>query len=134
MVKMQIEYIGDLRCKAVHGPSGSMVETDAPADNQGKAERFSPTDLCGVSLATCMATTLAIKGKPKGWRLESMKVEVQKQMSSEGSRRIVRLPVEVWMPADFPAQDRAEAEQIARNCPALLSLHPSIDIPIVFHW
>lgn len=134
MVRMTVTYKGELRCEAEHGPSGYRIETDAPADNHGRAERFSPTDLLGVSLASCMATTMSIKGRPHGWRLEGMKVQVEKYMSSEGPRRMVRLPVTLIMPSDFPAGDRALAEEIAATCPARISLHPAIEVPVTFIW
>ncbi len=134
MVKMSAEYVGGYRCTARHEPSGYVIETDAPADNHGRAERFSPTDLMGAALATCAATTLAIKGAPRGWKLEGMEVRYEKQMSSTGPRRVELLPVRIKMPANFPAADRAIAQEIADNCPAKLSLHPDIKAPITFEW
>ena len=134
MVKMNVEYSGELRCKAKHGPSGSQLETDAPADNHGKAERFSPTDLLGTALAACAATTLSIKGMPKGWDFKGLKMEVNKEMSSEGPRRIARLPLEVWMPHALPQADRDEVEQIIKNCPVMKSLSSDIQIPVTIHW
>lgn len=87
MVQMKIEYTGDLRCRATHGPSGSQIETDAPADNHGKAERFSPTDLVGAALASCIATTLGIVALRKGWNLRGMRVEVEKDMTTSPPRK-----------------------------------------------
>ncbi len=134
MVKMSIVYEGGLRCSAVHGPSGSKIETDAPADNHGRAERFSPTDLVGAALASCIATTLGIVGLRKGWTFDGMRVEVAKEMSSSGPRRIAKLPVEIFMPAAMPAEERAEVERIADACPVRKSLHPEIEVPMKFHW
>ena len=134
MVKMSIVYEGELRCSAVHGPSASKIETDAPADNQGKAERFSPTDLVGAALASCIATTLGIVGQRKGWKLDGMKLEVGKEMTSSGARKIARLPVDLWMPATMAVEDRAEVERVAHSCPVHKSLHPDIDAPITIHW
>ena len=134
MVPMSFVYRGDLRCEATHDPSSCKIETDAPADNQGKAQRFSPTDLMGVALATCAGTTLAIKGRPRGWKLDGMRMKVEKHMSAEGPRRVARLPVDIWMPSDFPVADRALAQEIADQCPARKSLHPDIDATITFHW
>lgn len=134
MVSMTITYEGGLRCSAVHGPSGSRIETDAPADNHGRAERFSPTDLVGTALASCIATTLGIVALRKGWQLEGLRVEVKKEMTTSGPRRIARLPVEVHMPVAMPAESRDEVLRIAQTCPVHKSLHPDIEAPIVLHW
>ena len=134
MVKMSVVYEGGMRCSAVHGPSKSNLETDAPADNHGKAERFSPTDLVGAALATCIATTLGILGRGKDWKLEGMRLDVVKEMSSSGPRRIARLAVEIWMPHALGEADRAEIERIAHSCPVHRSLNPEIEAPVIFHW
>ena len=134
MVQMEISYKGALRCELKHGPSGTVVETDAPADMGGQAARFSPTDLVGAALAACIATTLGIVGKRKGWSVDGMKVHVGKVMTETGPRKIARLPVEIWMPANFPQEHRAEAERIAHTCPVHKSLNPDIDAPITTHW
>lgn len=134
MVKMSVVYEGGLRCSAVHGPSGSKIETDAPADNHGRAERFSPTDLMGAALASCIATTLGIVALRKGWKLEGMRVDVSKEMSSSGPRRIARLPVEIHMPATMTAEERAEVERVADACPVRKSLHPEVEVPLKLHW
>lgn len=134
MVHMIVDYTGELRCRATHGPSGSMIETDAPADNHGKAERFSPTDLVGAALASCIATTLGILALRKGWDLKGMRVEVDKEMTSTPPRKIARLPVELWMPASMSAEDRQLVENTARSCPVHRSLSPDVDAPITVHW
>jgi len=134
MVQMKIEYAGDLRCRATHGPSGSQIETDAPADNHGKAERFSPTDLVGAALASCIATTLGIVALRKGWDLRGMRVEVEKDMTTSPPRKIARLPVQVWMPAVMSPEDTQLVENTARSCPVHRSLSPDVDAPITVHW
>lgn len=134
MVHMTIDYVGDLRCQATHGPSGSQIETDAPADNFGKAERFSPTDLVGVALASCIATTLGIVAKRKGWDLTGMRVVVDKEMTSSPPRKIARLPVVVSMPRSFPPDDKQLLENTAQTCPVHRSLSSDIDAPIIFRW
>jgi putative redox protein len=134
MVKMTVGYKGDLRCEAVHGPSGSMIETDAPADNHGKAQRFSPTDLVGAALATCIATVLGIAAQRKGWDLTGLKIELTKDMSATPPRRIERLDVQVYMPASLPEADRQQVSHIAHSCPVHKSLHPDIQAPITIHW
>lgn len=134
MVHMTVTYSGELRCRATHGPSGSMIETDAPADNHGKAERFSPTDLVGAALASCIATTLGILALRKGWDLKGLRVEVDKEMTSTPPRKIARLPVVLWMPAAMSDEDRQLIENTARSCPVHRSLSPDVDAPITVKW
>ena len=81
MVKVTVEYRGDLHCVAKHGPSGAALETDAPVDNQGKGEAFSPTDLVGAALGSCMATIMGIYARANGIPLEGMRLEVTKEMT-----------------------------------------------------
>lgn len=134
MVEITGEYVGELRCVLKHGPSGSMIETDAPADNQGKAERFSPTDLVATALISCIATTLAIRTRAKGWNFEDMKLRVEKHMSADAPRRIVKLPVDIWIPLDLRPEERSEVETIIRNCPVYKSIHPDIQTPTNIFW
>ena len=134
MVKMSIVYEGGLRCAATHGPSGNRIETDAPADNHGRAERFSPTDLVGAALATCISTTLGIAALKRTWVFDGMRIEVGKEMTATPPRKIARLAVEIWMPAGLPEADRPEIERIAHACPVHRSLSPEVDVPIVIHW
>src|SRR5437763_12508536 len=98
MVNISVEYTGDLHCDAVHGPSDARIATDAPTDNKGKGEAFSPTDLVATALATCMSTTMGIKAQELGVALRGMTVSVQKEMSKDAPRRIVGLPWEVHIP------------------------------------
>jgi hypothetical protein len=134
MIEIHIDYQGDLRTHAVHGPSQTELITDAPVDNQGLGESFSPTDLVATALGTCMATIMGIVAKRKGIDLRGMIIRVEKHMSADLPRRIVRLPVtvEVPLPADHP--DRALLEASALGCPVFHSLHPDIDKPVTFAW
>ncbi len=132
MVKVAIEYEGDLHCTAAHGPSGSRVVTDAPVDNQGKGEAFSPTDLMAAALGTCMATIMGIYARRKGIDLKGMKIEVAKEMSADLPRRIARLATVIQFPAG--AEKDPALEQAALTCPVHKSLHPDIDKPVAFHW
>ena len=93
MVKVSINYTGNLHCDATHGPSQSKIATDAPADNKGKGEAFSPTDLVATALGTCISTTMGIKAEELGVDLRGMKVSVQKEMSKDAPRRIIALPL-----------------------------------------
>lgn len=134
MVEINVTYEGSLRCRAKHGPSGTELITDAPTDNMGKGEAFSPTDLVATALATCIATTMGIVAKRKGFELGTMKLHVEKHMSTDTPRRIAKLPVKIWvgLPADHP--ERPLLESAANGCPVHKSLHPDIELPIEFIW
>ena len=138
MVTIEGRYIGDLHCEAVHQPSGARIATDAPADNMGKGEAFSPTDLVATALGTCVVTTMAIFAQKHGWQLDGVGVHVQKEMTQELPRKIARLPTTLTVPNEIAhaldASARAQLEQVANNCPVKLSIHPTIDAPITFKW
>jgi uncharacterized OsmC-like protein len=134
MVKITGEYQGELHCVASHEPSGITLITDAPRDNQGRGEAFSPTDLVATALATCMATTMAIAARQHGLELRGLKFEVSKEMSTEGPRRIARLTTHLWMPFAKATAPASLLERVAHACPVHKSLDPSVDKPIVFHW
>jgi putative redox protein len=134
MVNVSIEYTGDLHCEATHGPSGSRIDTDAPTDNQGKGEAFSPTDLVATALGTCMSTIMGMKADELGVDLRGMKVSVEKQMSKDAPRRIVGLPSEVHVPLPPHSPHRAALEQAALNCPVHKSLPAEIERPTRFFW
>lgn len=134
MVHMDISYLGALRCEAVHGPSGAKILTDAPVDNHGKGEAFSPTDLAATSLGACMATIMGICAQQHGVNLEGVKVGVDKTMSTDSPRRIVKIEVAftIPLPPDFPK--RKTLENAALACPVHHSLHPSIEQIVRFDW
>jgi uncharacterized OsmC-like protein len=134
MVKIDIEYTGDLHCDATHGPSQSQLATDAPADNKGKGEAFSPTDLVATALGTCISTTMGIKAEQLGVDLRGMRVTVEKEMSQDGPRRIVALPSEVHIPLPPNHPQREVLEQTALNCPVHKSLPAEIQRPTKFFW
>lgn len=134
MVKVSIEYSGGLHCSAIHGPSQTQIETDAPTDNKGKGDAFSPTDLVATALGTCMATTMAIRAEEKGIDLRGLRISVRKEMSKEGPRRIAALPSEVHFPLPPTSPHRQFLEEIALNCPVHKSLPSEIDRPTKFFW
>ncbi|MFA6287762.1 MAG: OsmC family protein [Opitutaceae bacterium] len=134
MVKITGEYQGDLHCLAVHEPSDNRLATDAPKDNQGRGGAFSPTDLTATSLATCIATTMAIVARRHGVELNGLKFEVTKEMSADAPRRIVRLATQLWLPIAKTDEMAKLLEHAAHHCPVHQSLHPQIDKPVVFHW
>jgi len=128
-----ITYEGNLRCNAVHLQSGSPIETDAPTDNRGKGERFSPTDLVCTALGTCMVTTMAIKVADMGIELKGTKVNVKKYMLSN-PRRIGKIDVQVLYPETLILEEEKWEllKSIADNCPVMKSIHPDIEVNTVF--
>ena len=128
-------YAGELRTVATHIQSGSEIETDAPVDNQGKGERFSPTDLVATALGACMATTMGIKARDMPVELRGMKVSVQKIMKPD-PRRIAGINVSFDFPGTLQVEEkhRAILERTAHTCPVMYSIHPDIDVKVVFNW
>ncbi|HEX4925445.1 MAG TPA: OsmC family protein [Bdellovibrionales bacterium] len=133
MVKMSVVYQGQKHCELTHEPSQSKIETDAPRDNQGKGERFSPTDLVGAALASCILTTMAIVGDRDGLKLEGARAEVEKVMA-DSPRRIDSLIVRVTLPAALTSDQRRKMEATAKACPVHRSLHPEVKIPMTFNY
>ncbi|HEU4420179.1 MAG TPA: OsmC family protein [Planctomycetota bacterium] len=133
MVTITAQYEGDLCCTAVHGPSGSKLQTDAPKDNEGLGRFFSPTDLVATALGTCILTTMGIVARRHGIELKGAHVSVEKHMNSN-PRRIGRLPAEVTMPGSFTAEQKKLLEAAAHACPVHKSLHADIESPITFRW
>ncbi|MCU0334357.1 MAG: OsmC family protein [Chitinophagaceae bacterium] len=130
-----IKYNGALRCQAVHEQSQTLIESDAPTDNRGKGERFSPTDLTCTSLGLCLLTTMAIKATDMGVELAGATAQVQKFMSKEPPRRIVRIEVAVQLPALALGQkERDILEATGNACPVARSLHPDVEQVISYHW
>src|SRR5512138_571667 len=105
-VQIQCRYEGELHCTAVHGPSRSAMATDAPADNQGRAETFSPTDLVATALGSCMLTIMGIYARPRNIRIEGARAVVEKEMTKTPPRRIARLHVHVTLPATLTEKQR----------------------------
>jgi putative redox protein len=134
MVNVSIKYTGNLHCDATHGPSQSKIGTDAPTDNKGKGEAFSPTDLVATALGTCMSTIMGMKADELGVDLKGMTVSVQKEMSKDAPRRIVGLPSEVHIPLPANTPHREALEQAALKCPVHKSLPPEINRPTKFFW
>ena len=132
MIAIDLSYQGGLRCSATHLPSGNILTTDAPVDNNGKGEAFSPTDLVATALGACMATVMGIVAERKGIALEEMNIQVRKHMSEDTPRRISKLEVDIRMPLPASHPERKLLESAARGCPVHHSLHP--DIEIVFNW
>jgi len=134
MVEISIKYLGDLRCEATHGPSGTILLTDAPVDNEGRGEAFSPTDLTATSLGTCMLTIMGIVARRHSVDLGETNVKAVKHMSTEPPRRIAKLEIvfTIPLPSDHPQRKLLEAA--AKGCPVHLSLHPAVVQDIRFDW
>jgi len=135
MVKSTGIYKGGLNCELTHGPSGQVLETDAPKDNQGRGAAFSPTDLGAAAFGSCIVTTMAIAAKLRlGFDIPGVRWEVTKEMSADKPRRIVRLAVQVWLPIAKAQDPEGVLEAAGLNCPMEHSLHPSIERAVTFHW
>jgi putative redox protein len=129
-----IIYQGDLRCKATHLQSGTVVETDAPTDNRGKGEKFSPTDILCVSLATCIITTMALKARDMNIELKDTKIDVTKHMLKD-PRRVAQIDVTIHFPQlQLDAKDKLILERTGNNCPVTKSLHPDLKTNIEYNW
>lgn len=133
MVSISVEYTGGFHCTARHGPSGAQLDTDAPTDNQGKGEAFSPTDLVATALGTCIATTMAIVGERHQIDLRGMTVQVNKEMA-DAPRRIGRLTTEVHIPLPSDHPQRELLEKTALGCPVHRSLAAEMERPTEFFW
>jgi putative redox protein len=134
MVKISIDYTGGLHCSATHGPSKAKVETDAPVDNNGKGESFSPTDLVATAFGACMATLMGIIAQRNQVELKGMKIEVIKEMSADSPRRISKLTTDLWVPLSKNHPKREAIEAAALGCPVHHSIHPGIERVVNFHW
>jgi putative redox protein len=129
-----IVYKGDLRCECTHLQSGTIIETDAPTDNRGKGERFSPTDTVCVALGTCMITTMGIRAADMKVDLTNTKLEVTKHMQSE-PRRIKKIEVTLnFPPLSLEEKDQALFEKIGNACPVIKSLHPDVEVVAKYNW
>jgi putative redox protein len=134
MVEIHVDYEGELHCNALHLPSGNRLVTDAPVDNNGRGEAFSPTDLVATALGACMATVIGIVARRKEIPVEGMKVSVRKFMSEDLPRRISRLELDLEMPLPGDHPDRALLESTARGCPVHHSIHPDIEVVMNWKW
>lgn len=128
-------YKGQLRCECTHLQSGTVIETDAPTDNRGKGERFSPTDTVCVALATCIVTTMGIKSADMNIDLTGTNIEVKKHMIAD-PRRIGQIDVILNFPAalQLEEKDRTILQRVGDNCPVAKSLHPDLKLNVVYNW
>jgi uncharacterized OsmC-like protein len=131
MVKIDVTYDGNLRCTATHGPSGKQLITDAPVDNMGKGESFSPTDLLATSMLTCIMTIVAIRADSKKIDISGMTGSVEKTMASS-PRRVAKLEVVVNLPYGLDMKDRAWLITEGCNCPVCVSVSESMEVDVTF--
>ena len=131
MVRIDTTYDGNLRCTATHGPSGKQLITDAPVDNMGKGESFSPTDLLATSMLTCIMTIVAIRADSRQIDVSGMAGSVEKTMAS-GPRRVAKLEVVVNLPSGLDMEDRAWLITEGCNCPVCVSVSESMEVDVTF--
>jgi uncharacterized OsmC-like protein len=131
-----IIYKGNLRTELTHLQSGAIIENDAPTDNQGRGERFSPTDMLATSLGSCMITTMAIRAADMNLNFEDTKIEITKIMSADAPRRVAEIKANLIFTEKFTATNEQKEQliRIARSCPVEKSLHPEIKLDINFIW
>ena len=135
-VEITCEYLGDLHCTATHGPSGQTFTTDAPVDNGGKGEAFSPTDLVATAMATCIMTIMGLVARDHGWDLAGTRARVTKEMVADPKRRIGALTLTVTLPPGIALSDadRTCLEDAAKVCPVKQSLRPEVQVDIDFEY
>jgi len=128
-------YEGELRTVARHEASGTVIETDAPVDNQGKGERFSPSDLVATALGSCMLTIMGIKARDLGLDLKGTRIEIQKTMKAD-PRRISGISLTFHLPAELQLSEknRIILQRAADTCPVIYSIHPDIAVEAKFNW
>ena len=132
MTTITCTYEGELRCSTLHDPSGSTLITDAPRDNEGLGSSFSPTDLIGTALGTCILTIMGIVARRHAIDLRGARVRVSKRMTQRGVRRIEGLEAWIELPAGLPDEQRALLRRAAEHCPVKESLAASV--PMELHW
>lgn len=134
MANMKARYLGDLRCECTHIASGTTIVTDAPVDNHGKGEAFSPTDLCATSLAACCMTIIGIYAQQHDVDVTGTEISITKVMSTN-PRRIGKIQIVFDMPdREYSDKQKASIERCAHTCPVHLSLHPETEQEFVFNW
>ncbi len=136
MPTIKTDYLGALRTQATHLQSSTQILTDAPTDNQGRGEAFSPTDLVATALGSCMMTIMGIAARRDSLDIEGSEMEITKIMSADAPRRIARVELEMKMLTDRELSDaeRAKLERAAHTCPVALSLHPDLVQAVAFSW
>jgi hypothetical protein len=134
MTKMSLKYSGNLRCEVIHDQSKTILDTDAPLDNKGKGERFSPTDLFCTSLATCILTTMAIAAEERNWKFEGVTATIEKIMN-QTPRRIGEIKIHFIFPnLDYDTIMKEKIQRYAHACPVSRSLSPEVLQTVTFEF
>jgi len=133
MATIETIHLGDLRSEAKHMQSGTTLMTDAPTDNHGKGEFFSPTDLVAASLGSCMLTLMEMAAAPRGIDIRGTKVTIDKIMASD-PRRIAEIKIDIYFPSDYSEKDKTILQRAADTCPVSKSLHPDLVQNVTFHY
>ena len=133
MATVSCRYSGELRCIATHNRSGAVLTTDAPIDNAGKGEAFSPTDLVATALATCILTIMGITANSRGWSLEGSTADVDKQMTQAGARRVETLRIHLKLPPHLSEEQRMLLQRVAEQCPVKRSLDTSVHVELIWN-
>jgi putative redox protein len=128
-------YEGELRTVALHIASGTRIETDAPVDNHGKGERFSPSDLVATALGSCMLTIMGMKARDLDIDLKGTRIEIQKIMKAE-PRRISGISLTFHLPENLHLSEKNKTilQRAADSCPVMYSIHPDIDVQVNYNW
>jgi putative redox protein len=134
MTTVTIEYQGDLHCKAVHELSGTVLTTDAPRDNHGKGESFSPTDLVATALGSCVLSVMGLKARLLNVDISGSTAVVDKEMANAPARKIKKITVKVRVPHQLSTEHRQALETAAYTCPVHKSMHPDVEMPIDIVW
>lgn len=134
IVKTDIDYLGELRCKVTHAYSGNSFLTDAPLDNRGKAEYISPTDLAGASIGSCVATIMGIKAKDNGWDIDGLRISVEKEMQNEPYRRIAKLKIDITFPHRLDDKAFKILSNVVKTCPVTRSLSTEVKLEYSFNY
>jgi putative redox protein len=133
-VTIDVVYDGDLECTLTHGPSGDKMRTDAPVDNRGRGAHFSPTDLVGASMGSCMLTVMGIVARDAGWDMKGATAKVVKEMGVQPRRHIAKLTVDIALPAALDENARRSLERTARACPVHASLGELTQVVLTFSY
>lgn len=131
---IELTYEGGLRSHAVHGPTGTRLMLDAPPDNHGRGESFSPTDLLATALGGCILSLMGIVAERHAVDMTGATARVEKHMVADPRRRVARLPVTIVVPRPTTPEQRRLLEAAARSCPVIESLDPRIEKPLTFEW
>jgi putative redox protein len=134
MPTVETVYLGELRTEATHLLSGNKLITDAPPDNQGRGEYFSPTDLVATALGSCMVTVMGIAARAHDFNIDGARMVITKIMTKDPPRKIAEIVIDLTFPANYPDKVKKIIEYTVKNCPVALSLHPDLKQTVSLHY